>query len=418
MGLRAPLKKVIDTWQEWKEKTAKSLIPRELSLSLPRENALALIGVRRCGKTFAAAELLPKSGVPTLYINFEDPFFVEYNQVSILDELISVYTEYSQITPQLLLFDEIHNIQNWERWGRKIVDLKNHQLIVAGSSAKMLSSELATALTGRSVTETIWPLSFREFLRFSKRHPKNEGEFLGVLREYMSWGGFPQAVLSSNNEEKEKILKQYLNDILYNDVIKRNQVRSPDKLEHITRFYLTNTASLHSYNSVRKAFAISVDMASDYTRFLRESFLVFEVNRYHVNLKTQSRDPKKIYAVDTGLRNQNAFSPNPDFGKLAENIVYLELRRRGETPTYFKEAGEVDFLVVENGGPREAIQVCYDNLENSKTFLREFDSLLECLKSTGLKEGLILTRSREETMKQHGKKITLRPLYKWLMDAN
>lgn len=419
MSLRADLKKVIDTWQDWKARTDRIRRPRAIRPMLPKENALALIGVRRCGKTFIATELLcSEEKEPSLYMNFEDPLFVKNNEVRILDELISVYTEFSQVAPQILLFDEIHNIENWERWARKIIDLQQTRLIVTGSSAKMLSSDLATSLTGRSVTETVWPLSFSEFLQFSEKNPRNENEHLGALREYMHLGGFPQIVLSENEEEKEKLLKQYFNDILYNDVIKRNQIRSADKLEKLARFYLSNSAALHSCNSVRKAFGVSVDMAIDYTRFLQEAFLIFQMNRYHPNLKTQLRDSKKIYAVDTGLRNQNAFAPNPDFGKLTENIVYLEIRRRGKEPYYFQENGEVDFLITDNGKPIEAIQVCYDNLEDPKTYDREYRSLLEGLQATGLDEGLILTKSREERTKREGKNIIFMPLYKWLLSMD
>lgn len=411
---RSALKKVIDVWEDWKKKAQNSLISRELHATLPKKQALAIIGVRRCGKTYAATSLLPKGEGACLYMNFEDPFFANHKNVEVLDELISVYTEHSQKTPHALLFDEIHNIENWERWARKIIDLQKFQLLLTGSSAKMLSSELATALTGRCLSCTLWPLSFREFLLFTQSKPKNEDEFLGALREFLFWGGFPDVALSKTKEEKKLLLQQYLTDILYKDVIKRNEIRHPQKLEQLVRYYLSNISSLHSYNSLKNAFGINVDTAGEYTSFLQEAFLVFEVNRFHPNLKVQSRDAKKVYAVDTGLRNVNASTQNEDIGKLAENAVYLELRRRGKQINYFSEEGEVDFLVTEFGKPEMAIQVCYDNLNNEKTFEREVESLMACLKATKLNEGLILTMTREEKMSRQGKTISFIPLYRWL----
>lgn len=417
MPIRSDLKKVIDAWTGWLHSARKAMIPREVTLTLPKTQALAVIGVRRCGKSYAATALLPNPSPSHLYMNFEDPFFVENHSVLILDELVSVFTEYSGQKPQYLLFDEIHNIENWERWARKIIDLKQCRLILTGSSAKMLSSELATSLTGRCLTHTLWPLSFSEYLKFRGQTPKNEDEYLGSLREYFFWGGFPEVVLSESKMEKKDILKQYLTDILFKDVIKRNNVRSTVKLEQLVRYYLTNVSSLHSYNSVYKAFGLNVETAAEYTAFLNEAFLIFEVNRYHPNLKVQARDPKKIYAIDTGLRNANASSPQEDFGKLAENACYLHLRRHQKEVSYFKEEGEVDFLVTEFGKPKQAIQVCFNNLEEEKTFNRETESLLHCLKAAKIKEGLILTHSRDETLSLKSHPIRFFPLYQWLLKA-
>lgn len=408
----------MDTWADWFQKTAQDCKPREWNVAPPGKLALAVIGVRRSGKTYATASLANTLSKNACYMNFEDPLFSENVSVKILDELISVYTEFQKKSPELLFFDEIHNIAGWERWIRKMIDLQQYKIILTGSSAKMLSSELATSLTGRCLSQAIWPLSFREFLQFNNRNCRNADEFLGALRDYMQWGGFPEAVLCSDEDQKKKILQQYLTDILYRDIIHRNEIRNPRHLEQLVRFYLTNISSLHSYNSVKNAFGINVETVRDYTRFCEDAFLLFEVNRFHPNLKVQSRDAKKIYVVDTGLRNVNASSPETDSGKLVENIAYLELRRRGKEVTYFKEKGEVDFLITEFGKPVGAVQVCSDDLMNEKTWERETSSLLECLKHLKLKEGMILTLKREENLTLEGKKIALKPLYQWLLEVD
>lgn len=412
---RGEIKEVIDSWADWLVRCHQASIPRDASLTLPEKLALAVIGVRRSGKTFAAANLLKSRQSNTFYMNFEDPFFIQNNSVTILDDLISVFTEFSKRTPELLLFDEIHNIDGWERWVRKMVDLKKYQIILTGSSARMLSSELATSLTGRSLSQTIWPLSFKEYLRFQNRECQNADEYLGALREFMQWGGFPEIVLSSSDNQKTEMLRQYLTDILYKDIIKRNEIRTTRNLEQLVRFYLTNISNLHSYNSIKKAFGLNVETAREYTGFLQDAFLIFEVNRFHPNLKVQARDAKKIYVVDTGLRNANAASPHHDLGKLAENVVYIHLRRLKKEVSYFKNEGEVDFVITDFGKPKEALQVCYSDLKEEETFKRETTSLIECLQALKLTMGLILTLKREETLTIKNKTINFIPLYKWLI---
>ncbi|MBI3540596.1 MAG: ATP-binding protein [Deltaproteobacteria bacterium] len=415
MATRGEVKEVIDSWKEWLDASLKESLPRDLDVQLPKKAALALIGVRRCGKSYEAVNLIRPHAESTFCMNFEDPFFIQNNKVSIFDELLSVFTEFSQKMPQFLFFDEIHNIEGWERWVRKVVDQKKFQIVLTGSSAKMLSSELATSLTGRSFSQTIWPLSFREYLRFKNLFCRQNDEYLGALRSYLHWGGFPEVAQLSEDTQKIERLRQYLTDILYKDVMKRHEIRSARALEQMTRFYLTNVSCLHSYNSIRKAFGINAETAADYTRFLQEAFLLFEVSRFHPNLKVQSRDPKKIYAVDTGLRNANASSPQEDLGKLAENAVYLHLRRKGCDVSYFKEEGEVDFVVTQFGKPHEALQVSYDDLQEKTTWEREVYSLLECLKALKLPEGILLTLKREESLTIEKKRIRMIPLFQWLL---
>ncbi|MBU0504501.1 MAG: ATP-binding protein [bacterium] len=418
MFKRNELNNIISEWSGWLSKSQKSSLPREYNLKIPKKNALALIGVRRCGKSFSAANLLTDNLQKNLCVNFEDPFFINNSENHILDDLVSVFTEYKQHIPQTILFDEIYHIKGWERWIRKNIDLDNYQIILTGSSAQMLSSELASSLTGRCLTETIWPLSFKEYLTFSQNKYSTQNEFIAALRDYMLWGGFPDVVLCADTNQKQALLQQYLSDILYKDIVTRYEIRSPRYLEQIINFYLTNASNLHSYNSVRKAFGMNVDTVGDYTRYAQMCFLLFEVPRYHKNLKVQSRDQKKIYIVDTGLRNANVTTFTEDKGLLAENIVYIELRRRLQNVYYFKEHCEVDFVTVNKNAPNQAIQVCYDNLENEKTRNREIESLIECLQFTGLKQGLILTLNIEETEKVKNKTIKYIPLYKWLLQSS
>ena len=412
---RSELKKSIDEWDDWKKQVLSSLRPREKKVLIPEKSALALIGVRRCGKSYKAIDI-SQNFSKTLYFNFEDPLFYGTPQLKDIDQLMSVYSEYWQGKPECVIFDEVYHIKGWERWARKMVDLNQFTLIVTGSSAKMLSSEIATSLTGRARESVIWPLSFKEFINFKNIKNQDKSQYLGLLLEYMQWGGFPDVVLTTSQDEKKEILKQYITDIVLKDVISRNNIRNKRALDQIIIYYFTNVSSLHSYNAIKKAFGIPTQTTADYTQFLNDSYTVFELSRYHHNMKVQHRDPKKIYVIDTGLRNVHNASHQKDWGKLAENLVYLQLRRYCNEIYYYNQQGEVDFIVTDHGQPQKAIQVCYSNLDNPKTYQREIDSLMRCISILGLAEGTILTLDREETITFNSLLIHMIPLYKWLLD--
>ncbi len=419
MILNLTIKEVIDEWQEWAKNVIKIKHNRNnLNLDFIAGNALALIGVRRAGKTFYALDIASKkfSIENILYMNFEDPYFISNNSVNELDKLIETCTEYSFNIPKLLILDEIQNIDSWEKWVRKNIDLKKYKIIVTGSSAKLLSSEIASSLTGRSISHHIWTLSFNEFLKFKGVNDKlTKNEYLAYFKMYMLEGAFPETTQLTKKTAKQTQLKQYFEDIIHKDIIKRYEIRNTKNLYLIANYYLTNLSSLHSTHSVKKALNINAETVGEYTNHMEDAFLVFSISRYHTNLKIQSRDPKKIYVIDTGLRNVIARSISEDLGKLAENIVFIELKRQNKEIYYYKDEQEVDFIITDNFKPKEAIQVSYSDLNDSSTYKREINALLSCLKNLNLKEGLILTKNREEFIKLDNKIIRMIPLYLWMM---
>jgi predicted AAA+ superfamily ATPase len=350
----------------------------------------------------------------TFFFNFEDPIFFPGASVEVLDQLLSLYEEETGNSPKLVILDEIQNVEGWERWVRKAIDLGHYQIVVTGSSSHLLSSEIATAISGRVIEQTIWPLSFCEYLQFLNKTPSSKGTWLRELENYLRWGGFPKVILTPDENDRIILLKQYLSDIVLRDVVARHSIKSQQALHQIVSFYLTGLSCLHSYNSLRKAFEISIELASTLTGYLTQAFLVFEMSRYHPNLKVQARDPKKIYVIDTGLRTVSLQSDREDWGRLAENAVYLELRRRGKQAFYFKQVQEVDFVITELGKPIDAIQVCYSDLDDHETRDREISALLECLHALKLPSGKILTLSLEDVLIIEGKTIHLIPLYQWL----
>ena len=414
MATRGELKKALQDWQQWLNKNSHLIVPRNSLLSQQKDLCLALTGVRRSGKSSMTVQLALGRLEETFFFNFEDPIFFPGASVEVLDQLLFLYEEETGKMPKLVILDEIQNVQGWERWVRKAIDLGHYQIVVTGSSSHLLSSEIATAISGRVIEQTIWPLSLSEYLIFLGKTPSTKGAWLRALENYLRWGGFPKVILTPDENDRIILLKQYLSDIVLRDVVARHSIKNQQALHQIVSFYLTGLSCLHSYNSLRKAFEISIELASTLTGYLTQAFLVFEMSRYHPNLKVQARDPKKIYVIDTGLRTVSLQSDREDWGRLAENAVYLELRRRGKQAFYYKQVQEVDFVITELGKPVDAIQVCYSDLEDQETRNREINAMLECLQALELPSGKILTLSLEDVLLKEGKAIHLIPLYQWL----
>lgn len=416
MATRGDLRKALLDWLGWFKKFSNELILRENVPTFQHDLCLALTGVRRSGKTSTAVQIakaLDKTD-STFYFNFEDPVFFSGTDVQILPILLTLFEEETGKAPSIVILDEVQNVEGWELWVRKAIDIGQFQVIITSSSSQLLSSEIATAISGRVIEHTIWPLSFQEYLSFIQLEPRSEGQWMRELDNYLSWGGFPKVALIKDEGERIMLLKQYLSDIVLRDVVSRHSIKNQHSLNQIVTWYLTGMSSLHSYNSSRKAFGFSIELASSLTSYLSQAFLIFEMGRYHANLKVQARDLKKIYAIDNGLRTVSLVSERKDRGRLAENAVYLELRRRGKILFYFKENQEVDFVVTQLGKPVEVIQVSYCDLEDKATREREVDALIECLKTLGLKQGVLITSTYEDEECVQGFQMRYVPLYRWL----
>ena len=407
--------KSVEEWKAHYLRVRETLIPRSAPKLPDRNLALAIVGIRRCGKTSiaiqASAKLAPDK---VFYYNFEDPLFYQYPEVKYLDDLLSLAEENSKSKFELLILDEIQNIAGWERWLRKQIDFKKYRIIVTGSSARLLSSEIATSLTGRCIEHRISTLGWSELDKFNPVLAElTEAQ---KLRQYLTWGGFPEVIKSDSEERKSEILRGYLNDITLKDIVQRNSIRNPQALNQIITYYLTNTACLHSHNAVSKACNVNEDTVGAYTRACEEAFLFAVVSRYNNNLKIVSRSPKKIYTADLGLRQIGARSASLDNSKLFENLVYQELARRHREIHYFKEEHEIDFLITENSQPCAIYQACYD-ISDSKTETREVQAIIEAAKINKLKKAVIVTANQNMQINKPGVKIEVMAYPKWVSDS-
>lgn len=407
--------KSIAEWREYYLSILSSSFKREADVVLPnKELGLALLGIRRSGKTTIAIQLSEKLiRDKVFYYNFEDPLFTSSSTTQDLDLSLEAAEETSEQKLELLILDEIHNIENWEKWLRKLIDRQVYRIIVTGSSAKLISSELSTALTGRVISKEIWPLSLEEYSAFNidLKHKKDP---LKLAKDYLSYGGFPAVVKESKKLQKKEILKSYFTDILFKDVLARNSVRNVKGLQDLATFVITNLSSLHSSNSIQKALGLDKEAAISYLSYLREAFLINACELYSNNLKIQQRASTKYYLTDLGLRLVGAKSSTSDEGKLLENLVYLELRRTSHDIYYFKGTKEVDFLLCDKYQPKEAYQVCYTlmggDTKEAYTKGREIAGLLEISEVHSINKLYIITWSEKDIIKVGRKTINVLPV--------
>jgi len=406
--------------------------------------AVSIIGVRRAGKTYITKQLLKRfilkdemKKEQTLYINFEEPSFRPFlEDTEFIDGILESYRYFiNENESVILVLDEIQNIRNWESWVRIMLEKKEKiEIIITGSSAALLSGELGTKLTGRTFTAKIFPLNFKEFLLFKniallKGQIGKNKDMERYLREYIEFGGFPEVVLNENREIKIRILKELFDGIMSRDIIERHHIRQPKILKSLAALALQNFASLISVPKLVNIFEnatkrkISPTSINQYLDYFSESFLMFQVPIYTQKVKEQMLYPKKLYCIDTGLINAVSFKFSEDIGRLAENLVFIELLRlqleRVDLELYYwkHDSKEVDFVLKEGFSIVQLIQVVWD-VNESKTKKRELDNLLTAMDEFKLKDGLILTRDYEDEERIESKKIRYIPIWKFLLQSD
>lgn len=412
--------KILEIIEEWNQYWQRNLIDRKISKEIIKfagKEVIDIVGVRRSGKSSILALIIKNLNIDpkeVLFINFEEPAFVNHYSLDLLDKIWDTYK--TNINPErkpYLFFDEIQLIPQWEKWVRKVRDLQLAHVFVTGSSSKLLSREFGTVLTGRHISFKIFPLSFKELLYFQgKVTLKDKISIISqknilkkCFKEYLYKGGFPEIVLTDN----KILLKEYFEDILYKDIVLRHEIRDVNNLRKLANFCLTSLGGKISYNSLKKTLGMSLDAIKDYLGYMEEAFLLFQVPIFSYSVKSHEYAPKKVYCIDNGLRNEVSFKFSKDEGKLAENIVFLKLKRNNDEVFYWQGRGEVDFVIKNKDNSLTAINVSFSNKINE----RETKSLLEFKKKfRKTKELILLTKDIERSEND----IKYIPLWKWLLD--
>lgn len=375
--------------------------PREIleNIDLSDSHITILTGIRRCGKSTVLLQL--KNKIQNFsYFSFEDPRLALF-EVNDFFKLENVFAGENNV----YLFDEIQNVEGWERYVRVLHDQKK-KVVLTGSNARILSRELGTSLTGRQITHDIFPFSYREYLQHRNLKPGIES-----FGEYFLSGGFPEYI----SQGKRDALLNLYNDLIYRDIVVRHGLRNAKVLNELGVFLATNIGKEFSYNKLAKNFDLgSVNSVRSYISYFEDAYLFFTVSRFSFSVKQQAINPKKVYGIDTGLLSTISLSFSKNKGRLLENLVFIHFRRLGKDVYYFRQKGECDFVVTQDNTIEYAAQVCFelnhDNLD------REINGLLEAMNELQLDKGYIFTFNQQDRFEKKGKTLYVQPVWQWMLE--
>lgn len=372
-----------------------------------------ITGPRRAGKSVFA--LLMLQGKNFAYLNFDDNLLLEkWDEDLVMRMLDDVYPDY-----EYLLLDEIQNLPDWDLWVNKLYR-RGKNLIITGSNAKMLSSEMATVLTGRYLQIEIFPFSLEETMQWrnvNNGFEEQSAQAIVVTDDYMRNGGYPETIKSRN------ITKSYLStlfdSILLKDIGKRHKVRNTSDLYNIAVYLLSNFCNPVSANDLAAELGLSsVTTAKKFCDYLAEPYLFFYLPRFNNKMKLMKKAPKKVYVVDNGFVQSTAFNISENLGRLLENQVFVELLRRGYIPGqtlfYYRTCNdkEIDFVTRKGTKVEQLIQVCFD-MSSGKTRKREIDALAEAAEELHCGNLLVITFSQKENLEWKGNMISVTTIGKF-----
>jgi len=374
-----------------------------------------ITGPRRVGKSTQALLMLRDKNFA--YLNFDSqPLLDAWDANLVMRMLDDVYPGYDY-----LLLDEVQNLDAWDMWVSELYR-QGKNLIITGSNAKMLSSEMATVLTGKYLQVEMLPFSLEELFDWNKldlHHLMSEqdAECKVLADDYLRNGGYPEVVAS------RQLVRSYLDtlfdSIVWKDVAKRHNVRNITDLNNLAVYLVSNFCSPLSANELSEELGLSsVNTTKKYMDYLHEPYLFYYLSRYNNKLKLMKKAPRKVYVVDNGFVAAKAFSVTENLGRLLENQVFIELVRRGydteKTMFYYRSRNdkEVDFVLRQGAHIERLVQVCYD-MNSPKTEKREVDAIAECAGELKCDNLTIVTYDDERTIEKDGYKINVVPIAKF-----
>ena len=374
-----------------------------------------ITGPRRVGKSTQALLMLRDKNFA--YLNFDSqPLLDAWDANLVMRMLDDVYPGYDY-----LLLDEVQNLDVWDMWVSELYR-QGKNLIITGSNAKMLSSEMATVLTGKYLQVDMLPFSLEELFDWNKldlHHLMSEqdAECKVLTDDYLRNGGYPEVVAS------RQLVRSYLDtlfdSIVWKDVAKRHNVRNITDLNNLAVYLVSNFCNPLSANELSEELGLSsVNTTKKYMDYLHEPYLFYYLSRYNNKLKLMKKAPRKVYVVDNGFVAAKAFSVTENLGRLLENQVFIELVRRGydteKTMFYYRSRNdkEVDFVLRQGAHIERLVQVCYD-MNSPKTEKREVDAIVECAGELKCDNLTIVTYDDERTIEKDGYKINVVPIAKF-----
>ena len=374
-----------------------------------------ITGPRRVGKSTQALLMLRNKNFA--YLNFDSQQLLDAWDANLVMRMLDdVYPDYDY-----LLLDEVQNLEGWDMWVSELYRIGKN-LVITGSNAKMLSSEMATVLTGKYLQVEMLPFSLEEFFDWNKLElhnlkPEQDAECKVLTDDYMRNGGYPEVVAS------RQLVRSYLDtlfdSIVWKDVAKRHNVRNITDLNNLAMYLVSNFCNPLSANELSEELGFSsVNTTKKFMDYLHEPYLFYYLSRYNNKLKLMKKAPRKVYVVDNGFVAAKAFSLSENLGRLLENQVFIELIRQGydteKTMFYYRSRNdkEVDFVLRKGTRVERLVQVCYD-LSSPKTEKREVDSIVECAGELKCSNLTIVTKEDERTIKKDGYTINVLPISKF-----
>ena len=371
-----------------------------------------ITGPRRVGKSTQALLMLRNKNFA--YLNFDNNSLLEaWNSELVMRMLDEVYPDY-----EYLLLDEVQNLESWDLWVSQLYRMGKN-LVITGSNAKMLSSEMATVLTGKYVQIEMLPFSLEEFFDWNQldlHSPKSEQktDFILLTDDYLKHGGYPEAV--ALRQLSHSYLDTLFDSIIWKDVAKRHKVRNITDLNNLAMYLVSNFCNPISANDLANELGLSsVNTTKKYMDYLHEPYLFYYLSRYNNKLKLMQKAPRKVYLVDNGFITSKSFSLSENLGRLLENQVFIELLRRGydveKTMFYYRSRNdkEVDFVLRKANKVETLVQVCYD-MSSLKTEKREVESIVECAEELDCNNLIIVTYNDKRVIEKKDYKINVVPI--------
>jgi uncharacterized protein len=414
--MKQTLKDIIEDQKQYisTRKTVKRAFPESY---LTTEQIVIITGVRRCGKSVLLQQIRSKIPQKDYFLNFDDDRLNSF-RLQHFQDLYEVFIElYGE--QDYFYFDEIQNVNGWEQFVKRLYN-SGKKVFLTGSNAKMLSKEFGTLLTGCYITIELYPFSFKDFLEL-KRKSELITEITGIVQrgtiqaqfsQYLELGGFPLYL----KYKEPLMLKTLYDNILYKDIMVRNQITNEKELKEMVFFIMSNIGKPITYTSLAKVIGIkNPSTIKSYLEFIENTYLIFAVNKMDDSVKTQLRNPKKIYAIDNAIVLRLGYHFSREESRLLENLVFIELKRRGYEIFYHQdETSECDFVIRDGFKIVGALQVCTQMID-FQTKEREVKGLINAIKRYNLNSGYIITQSEESTEIIDGMTIHTLPCWKWLL---
>jgi uncharacterized protein len=420
---------ILNDWNFW-DKPVPEFFPREeyqlkINSFLSTEEVIVLKGIRRSGKSTLMINHirhlihLGADKKQILFVNFEDPRFNGELNAELLEQIFEVYHEFvnNETKPHIFL-DEVQHVSQWEKWVLTGYELKRAQFYVTGSSSKLLSREFGTALSGRFLAIHVFPLSFAEYILFKELPAPDKISLITekisfkiAFNDYIKAGGFPKTCSLGEDLRRQEII-MYYETIILKDIVARYNLKNYDSVKKVAHYLLSNIGKLFNLNKLRLSLNLSYDLADKYFEYLKDTFLLFEVFQYDHSLNKQFSNLRKVYCIDNGILTNTSFRISEDYGRYLENLVFIELLRKGKEVYFHKGKKECDFVIKDGLNIKQAIQVSR-SVQDEETKKRELEGLTEAMDVYGLTEGMILTEDEEFEIVAEGRKVFIQPIWKW-----